>query len=777
MTRKALSRLATAAWVAVFPAWAPAEADLPAFYAGAAENGITLVNADAVHEESVDGRAYLCIRGDESPYEKTKWAFDISTSALEAHTGYVIEVVFLDRGAGIIDPELSWDGEPLIFARSESYTRLNTLRERMACFLFNTGGARGETIRLSIAGLQYLKALRIVPAYSDAEWITAHDAVPKDVQPMVVLRRPMDLVTTAGISAHSYEPDIEAELQAMHNLAPLAKVLGFNGIEMYVRWRLIEPEQEGVFDFTYYDRLVAKLQEYGLKWFPLLIVGSAYALPDWFAESSENVGFTCLEHGITNPIQSIWSPYHKRHVERVLEAFGAHYEPTKTLLGVRLGPSGNYGESQYPAGGNWPFKGHEMHIHIGLWCADEYAKADFRGAMRDQYGDIDRLNAAWGQHLASFDDIEMVLPVQMVSKRRRIDFLSWYTREMTEWCEYWALQARMAMPNTPLYQSSGGWGFVEAGTSYSGQAKSMKLVNGGIRLTNETDSYEQNFYATRLAATAARLYGIDLGYEPASSHTGRGVAARIFTTVATNGDHLFTYHSNVMYSPMAIDQWLKYAPLLDERADPVIDVAVYYPETMNQLDDGAFRNLYAWGFNPRAAAVRRVVEVDYLDETLIRDGFLDRYKALVCCWGEFIEADVLAKIDDWIRRGGVVTYPSFPRGGLTTVEGDGQVFKRWSEGDTGRGKLFRFEGDMEPPGDYAAFVKESLLSLDTLHPWTRAVLDIALPEKVFLSIQESGHVLALNYNPAEARLILPNGVEVAVPGYGIARFALGEQHK
>jgi len=57
-------------------------------------------------------------------------------------------------------------------------------------------------------------------------------------------------------------------------------VLGFNGIEMYVRWRLIEPDKEGAFDFDYYDTLVAKLAEYGLKWFPLLIVGSAYALPD-----------------------------------------------------------------------------------------------------------------------------------------------------------------------------------------------------------------------------------------------------------------------------------------------------------------------------------------------------------------------------------------------------------------------------------------------------------------------------------------------------------------
>jgi len=53
-----------------------------------------------------------------------------------------------------------------------------------------------------------LKALRVVPAYSEEQWAAAHEAVPRDVRPMTVLKRPMDLVTTAGISSHAYEPDV-----------------------------------------------------------------------------------------------------------------------------------------------------------------------------------------------------------------------------------------------------------------------------------------------------------------------------------------------------------------------------------------------------------------------------------------------------------------------------------------------------------------------------------------------------------------------------------------
>ncbi len=289
-----------------------------------------------------------------------------------------------------------------------------------------------------------------------------------------------------------------------------------------------------------------------------------------------------------------------------------------------------------------------------------------------------------------------------------MDFASWYTDSMTQWCDWWVREAGEAMPSTPIYQSAGGWGFVEAGTSYPGQTKSMRQVNGGIRLTNETDSFEQNFYATRLAMTAACHYGVMTGTEPASSHTARGVAGRLFNLATNNGDHFFTYHSNLFNNQTAIDQWLKYLPLMDQRRPPLVEVAVYYPETMNQLEDATFRHLYAWGFNTRAREIRRVVEVDYLDEQLIREGFLEGYKALVFAWGNVIEAEVLDKIDAWMRDGGAVFYPAFPKGPLGSVEGDTVMFSRWTRGDTGAGMFQRFPGDMEPPSRYAAFVREEL---------------------------------------------------------------------
>lgn len=757
----------------------PAHSEQVAFDVDEASSA-QLINHEDCVPVSFDGKNYVQIKADTDPYSKLYWEFKFTGAPATTGEIFTIEVVYHDTGAGVIQPELlvdenfngNWSGP----ARQQAYTRLNTGKERSAFFAFTMPeNFNRDSIHnhLRIAGLQYLRLLRVHPALDETAWEEAAASVPTNVTPMITLDRPMDLVTTAGIAVHGDGlSSLESDLNNLHNLAPLAKVLGFNAIEAYMRWNVIEPKEEGVFDFSYYDAVVEKLQSYGLQWFPLLIVGSAYALPDWFLGSDDDKGFACLEHGLFNPIQSIWSPYHARHVTRVLRAFGEHYDAGGSLRGVRLGPSGNYGESQYPAGGNWPVKGRAMHIHIGWWAGDPYGQENFRQTMAERYISIDALNGAWDSAYASFDDIEVILPQQIVSPRRRIDFASWYTDSMTHWCDWWVEETGKAMPKTPIYQSAGGWGFVEAGTSYSGQTKSMQQVKGGIRLTNETDSFEQNINATRLAMTAARHYGIMTGSEPASSHTARGVAGRLFNLLTSNSDHFFTYHSNLFYDQMAIDQWLKYLPLMDQRRTPLVEVAVYYPETMNQLEDATFRHLYAWGFNPRAAAIRRVVEIDYMDEQLIRDGFLDKYKALVFCWGNIIEADVLAALDEWMRAGGTILYPSFPRGALRTVEGDTTIFSRWSKGDTGAGRFYRFRGDMEPCDLYGDFVREHLRKLDTLDPHARKVLDIEHSEQVFMSVGENGDLMILNYGDKPETLVPTNGT-IVVPAYGIEPLAPG----
>lgn len=720
--------------------------------------------------ENVGGAWSVHIPGSQDPYASSELVFSGSVPALPE--GGVLEVSYMDKGASLMSAAVSTEsGNALSKGRRSGYTRLNTDTIRSAWFELGAVPSPG-TLTISLTGADHVVALRVLPPQDAAAWAAKAAAVPRKVTPMVVLKRPMDLVTSAGVDVRGGMETLDESIDALNDLAPLAKALGFTGIEAYVSWKRLEPLAEGQFDFSFYDAVVNKLKEYDLKLFPLLIVGSAYALPEWFIKSEDNVGMVCLEHGLTNPVQSICYEPHRRHVTRVLQAFGKHYEPMGVLQGVRLGPSGNYGESQYPAGGNWGVGGEDMHIHLGWWAGDKYAQADYRKFLAARYGEIAKLNSAWETAYASFDEISPRMPEQMLNPTERIDFTTWYTDTMTNWCEWWALETRKALPNTPIYQSAGGWGFRESGTDYSAQTKSMKLIDGGIRLTNETDSYEQNFYATRLAVSAAKHYGIPLGYEPASSHTGRGIAGRLYETLNTDGHHFFTYYGNVMGSDFGISQWLRYAPLLDERAMGRTSVAIYYPETVNQLEDSAFRFLYAWGFNPRAAAVRRVTEVDYLDDRLIGDGFLKDYRVLVFAWGTVLPDAVLKEIDAWVQAGGTVIYPSFPRGGLSGLSGDDSIFDAWSDGKTGKGSFSRFRGDMEPNELYGDFVRKVLSEKQVLPPVEQKLLAVKRPEHTFFSVLESGKIAALNYDAEPVTLELGSGKTVEVPGYGIEFFAM-----
>ncbi len=753
----------------------------PAFRAGAEQSGAVLLNPGECTEADLHQTHCLELAPDTDPYKLNTYQFRISDSRWFKKGPRTLVVTFVDEGAGMITAQAladdAFNGQYAGPARMRSYTRLNTGGLRRAVFEFNLAAPPARDAKhahLTLGGLRHLVDLRIGPALSPADWDAVAKTIPAKVSPMVTLSHPMELTTTAGVSVlDNGKDDLKTSLEAMDELAPLARVLGFTSIESYVLWRRLEPLEEGKFDFSFYDDVVEKLKQYDLKWFPLLIVGSAYALPDWFASSPESVGMVCLEHGESNAIQSIWCPWHKRHVTRVLRAFGEHYDGKGILEAVRLGPSGNFGESQYPAGGNWGLRGQKMHIHIGWWAGDPYARADYEQYLKKKYSSVEALNKAWdGSTLRAFDEVRMTLPQVIQSRQERLDLTGWYTDSMSLWCDWWAREARAAMPNTLLFQSAGGWGFREAGTDYAAQTKTMAELHGGVRTTNETDSYEQNFYATRMATSAARLYGARIGGEPASSHTARGVTGRLFNLLSCDGDHFFTYHSNLFAHPMAVDLWLNGLPMMDTRQAPLVEVAVYYPETMNQLEDAAFRQLYAWGFNPRAREIRRVTDVDFLDEHLIRDGFLDRYKVLMFAWGNVIEPDVLAKIDAWTRAGGTVIYPSFPRSALETVEGETAVFDRWAAGDTGSGAFKRFTGDMEPPSLYGDFVAQSLRATPSLHPWTRAMVEAERPDGVFLSIQADGHLIMLNYGDREAAVRLSGVFEEKVLPWHIQRTGL-----
>jgi hypothetical protein len=666
---------------------------------------------------------------------------------------------YLDRGYSLITIS------PGVPQRNQhGVARLDSGRFRRAVFRFDKPRFDRP---LRLEGIEYLRSVSLTDSAPRLEPLPEAKAA-------VGFRVPSERVTTAAAEVPSVE-SLEEALAGLRNQLPLARALGFNGIESYVRWGFVE-RKPGVYDWSFYDALLAEIEKHGLQWFPMLLAGSGYALPEWFYESSENKGFVCLEHGIQHDTQTIFYGNQANYAQRFIAEFGRRYGPRQSLLGIRLGPSGDYGEAQYPAKGPG-YKWRESHTHIGYWAADPYAQEAFRDYLRALYPDIAALNRAWDERFRSFYEVRTFLPVTAVSRRKRIDFANWYMGAMSDWCQKWAVWAREAMPQASIHQSSGGWGPVEIGTDYSRQARDMARVKGGLRLTNEADNFADNFSITRMASSAARFYGARLGYEPGGYGSKRGVMARLYNTLTNGGDHLFYYLSNLTANDHAIEAWLHYGPLLDQRAKPIIEVAAFYSDTTIKLDDDVLRYRFASAFLTKARALRAELDYDYVSEQMILDGALDRYKALVFLWGHVTEKPVLERIDRWLRGGGTVIYPVQPRGLLMTVDGDTSAARRWQEGDTGRGRAVFYLGDSIPGEPYARFIAGELRRLPQLRPETQAALKLRTPAGVFWSVLESGSLALLNFADEEAAVRLPGGGTVTLAPYAVAVVPTGQWRK
>jgi len=485
---------------------------------------------------------------------------------------------------------------------------------------------------------------------------------------------------------------------ASESQAALFKSLGVTSVESYVTWESVEPEKDK-WNWERWDKQVEILKKYGLKWVPFLILGPAYSTPRWFRESDQHLGAVCLEHNIASKIESIWNPNLPKWIERFLYAFAQRYGKTGVIESVLIGISGDYGEAIFPVwGGGWTFKIPGVyHTHPGYWCGDEFARKSFREAMRRKYGSIEKLDEAWGTSFPSFEELEY--PPLKVSpeiredaptppgefevkkpqdRRRWLDFLSWYRGEMTKWADWWLATTKKYFPDTEVYLCTGGDAVPPHGSDFAEQCKVAGKNKAGVRITNEASDYAWNFYLTHWVASAGKFYGAFYGFEPASGVNEKGIVARIYNVVAAGARQLHEYNTNIISSEERMRIFRENYPFLEKMPEPKVDVAVLYPKTSLAL---------RWAdFPQRASLLRDIVDFDFIDETMLRDGALKKYKFLLIISGDFIEKEDLAIIRKWVEEGGILFSCGVAR--MATVEGDYSLFE----------ELFNREGGVKALG-------------------------------------------------------------------------------
>ncbi len=634
------------------------------------EHGLSLLNgADGVNEPATIGGSKCrrnVIDGD-SPSHYLYFNYDSNVSRIRRPVYIIVE--YFDEGFGFF--RVQYDSADLsspnrgAYKDSTNEILLDSRQWRKAVFeltdaRFDNRQNLGADFRLMCSGQLAIRKVSIEMGHSSEFGKHSQEQRERIACCAGKLTPPKNVQIVFGAPEAAQPSDMQQVLADLKILAPMIKALGATSIETQVRWDFVE-SSPGRWDWRYYDAIVSILKENGLKWSPCIVIDPAYATPSWYQASNHSVSARCLEHNEDSKTQSIWNPDLPLRVDQFLMQFGEHFGSSNQVESVLIGISGDFGEAAFPNASEGWIKNaaEEHHTHTGFWCGDDYARSDFQRYIEGQYGKIDALNAAWKTSFASFEEVTPFVPDETHSSRARLDFLNWYRGRMTKWASYWLDTARIYLPRTALYLCTGGDGQPAHGVDLSAQCKAAGKVEAGVRLISETQDYAMNFALTRLAVSASRHYGAYYSFEPATLVSAEGLPARFYNSVTSKARGLHTHYPTVLVQPGGITSWRNEYHRLGSPVTRRPAVALLYPRTSLSLKWG--------GFYEKAMLLRDAFAFDIVDESMIQDEALKRYRVLVIAAGQVFEEKDAARIVSWVESGGVLV--TCDLGGFYSVEG------------------------------------------------------------------------------------------------------------
>ena len=197
-------------------------------------------------------------------------------------------------------------------------------------------------------------------------------------------------------TTHAPMEEWERDIQQMASM-------GYTCLHGFCEWHDVEYEK-GRFDFTKVDRLVELCDKYGIK--PIINIatcnGVGFYSPRWLMEEYRGVGEGLVdaqgqvvaeaEYIIPCMDDPIYSSYANRYLKAVAQHFA---DDQRVAAFVLWGEPSKY--SPRPDGFNI--------------CYCSHTKAKFRVWLKEKYGDIQKLNAAWGtEGPADYVDFAQVNP-------------------------------------------------------------------------------------------------------------------------------------------------------------------------------------------------------------------------------------------------------------------------------------------------------------------------------------------------------------------------------
>lgn len=500
----------------------------------------------------------------------------------------------------------------------------------------------------------------------------------------------------AGLPADGERMILASNVPAPNDLALLASA-GFTLLQTDSDHQSTEEVRPEVWDYAGPDRARELALAAGFDWcyFPHFAFP-----PPWYAQRNAFTRVRCLEHNETIDAFSPWDPNFAAYLNRGYERLAQHYRGQGQVPALYLGVHGDYGEAGMFIGArtavpgqkeDWQRRFGNLHNHVGWWCGDPLARAAFRSAMAARYGGLEGLNQAWRTRYASVDAIAFPTAPATSSRRHWLDFVQWYRDSVNAMTDMVCRVARRNFP-TALLILPVGFGDEDPrnGADNSMLAKiaarhrvELRSTHGGYR------PYPENV-ASMLGrlASACRFYGVPFWTEPPSTITPEGQVARIFESATLGARGHYDWAANVTTGR---DAYYRYGKHL-KASRRIVDVAMFFPTTAHLLRPG---DGFPRTFERGCATIRDLMDFDIVDERMVLDGALDRYRVLVWWEGSIVEASVLDSIRAWVQRGGVLV--AYDCGKIETVEGGTEWFR----------DVFGYAGRLSPAGGNLRFVPAS----------------------------------------------------------------------
>ncbi|MDY6912067.1 MAG: family 14 glycosylhydrolase [Chloroflexota bacterium] len=224
-----------------------------------------------------------------------------------------------------------------------------------------------------------------------------------------------------------------------------AKSIGVVAVSTDIWWGKVEGSADQQFDWSYYDKVSNAIISAGMKWVPIFSfhqcggnVGDTcdIPIPPWIwqklgGDNPEQLKYKSEKGNYSTEVIALWSDDKAgEQYKQFIKAFAVHFSNKASHIeevNISAGPSG---ELRYPS-----YNQHDDFQYPGrgfLQSYSDHAIDDFRGFVKDRYGSLDNVNAAWNIKLTSWNEIRPPLDANGFFYRK--DYLNIrYGKDFTEW--------------------------------------------------------------------------------------------------------------------------------------------------------------------------------------------------------------------------------------------------------------------------------------------------------------------------------------------------------